>query len=178
MAVVGVMHDDNGKVCGVKTRDMLTGEERTVKCRALINAAGCFVDEVMQMDEPGMPKMVVPSQGVHIVLDMKFLQSDYAIMVPKTSDGRVLFAVPWHDKVVVGTTDIPRPKAESEPRPLEEEIDFILKTASFLHGSRAQALGYSIGIRRSASAGGAQEGGARALRRYRAAIRSSLRTTT
>ncbi len=130
MAVVGVMHDDNGKVCGVKTRDMLTGEERTVKCRALINAAGCFVDEVMQMDEPGMPKMVVPSQGVHIVLDMKFLQSDYAIMVPKTSDGRVLFAVPWHDKVVVGTTDIPRPKAESEPRPLEEEIDFILKTAS------------------------------------------------
>lgn len=76
MAVVGVMHDDKGKVCGVKTRDMLTGEERTVKCRALINAAGCFVDEVMQMDEPGMPKMVVPSQGVHIVLDMKFLQSE------------------------------------------------------------------------------------------------------
>jgi glycerol-3-phosphate dehydrogenase len=88
------------------------------------------VDEVMQMDEPNMPKMVVPSQGVHIVLDMKFLQSDYAIMVPKTSDGRVLFAVPWHDKVVVGTTDIQRPEAESEPKPLDEEIDFILSTAS------------------------------------------------
>ena len=96
----------------------------------MINAAGIFVDEVMQMDEPNMPKMVVPSQGVHIVLDMKFLQSDYAIMVPKTSDGRVLFAVPWHDKVVVGTTDIQRPKAESEPKPLDEEIDFILSTAS------------------------------------------------
>ena len=95
----------------------------------MVNAAGCFVDDIMHMDSPEHRKMVTPSQGVHLVLDMKFLQSDYAIMVPKTSDGRVLFAVPWHDKVVGGTTDIVRPTAEEEPRPLKEEIDFILGTA-------------------------------------------------
>lgn len=128
-AVERVLHDERGKACGVEVKDLLSGESYTVKARAVINAAGIFVDEVMQMDEPKMPKMVVPSQGVHLVLDMKFLQSDYAIMVPKTSDGRVLFAVPWHDKVVVGTTDIQRPVAESEPKPLDEEIDFILGTA-------------------------------------------------
>ena len=96
---------------------------------SVVNAAGCFVDDIMHMDSPEHRKMVTPSQGVHLVLDMKFLQSDYAIMVPKTSDGRVLFAVPWHDKVVVGTTDIVRPTPEEEPRPLKEEIDFILGTA-------------------------------------------------
>jgi len=128
-AVVRVLHDDKGKACGVAVRDLIGGKEYEVKSRCVINAAGIFVDEVMRMDEPGMPKMVVPSQGVHLVLDKKFLQSDYAIMVPKTSDGRVLFAVPWHDKVVVGTTDIQRPAPESEPKPLEEEIDFILGTA-------------------------------------------------
>lgn len=128
-AVESVLHDEQGKVCGVVARDMMSGKVYSVKAKAVINAAGIFVDEVMQMDKPDMPKMVVPSQGVHLVLDMKFLQSDYAIMVPKTSDGRVLFAVPWHDKVVVGTTDIQRPVAESEPKPLDEEIDFILSTA-------------------------------------------------
>ncbi len=128
-AVEKVLHDEQGKVCGVVARDLVSGKEYTVKAKTVINAAGIFVDEVMQMDKPDMPKMVVPSQGVHLVLDMKFLQSDYAIMVPKTSDGRVLFAVPWHDKVVVGTTDIQRPVAESEPKPLDEEIDFILSTA-------------------------------------------------
>ena len=129
-AVEKVLHDAEGKACGVVVRDLLGDKSYEIKAKAVINAAGIFVDEVMQMDEPTMPKMVVPSQGVHIVLDMKFLQSDYAIMVPKTSDGRVLFAVPWHDKVVVGTTDIQRPVAESEPKPLDEEIDFILSTAA------------------------------------------------
>lgn len=128
-AVERVLHGENGKACGVVVRDLVSGKEYTVTARCVINAAGIFVDEVMRMDEPDMPKMVVPSQGVHLVLDMKFLRSDYAIMVPKTSDGRVLFAVPWHDKVVVGTTDIQRPVPESEPKPLEEEIDFILGTA-------------------------------------------------
>ncbi len=128
--VVGVIHDKDGRVAGVRVEDTETGRVYAIKAKSVINATGCFVDDIMQMDEPEMPKMVKPSQGVHIVLDMKFLQSDYAIMVPKTSDGRVLFAVPWHDKVVVGTTDIPRDNAESEPRPLEEEINFILSTAS------------------------------------------------
>lgn len=127
--VTGIVHDQSGKVAGVEFRDNLSGETHTLRARSVVNAAGCFVDDIMHMDSPEHRRMVTPSQGVHLVLDMKFLQSDYAIMVPKTSDGRVLFAVPWHDKVVVGTTDIVRPKAEEEPRPLKEEIDFILSTA-------------------------------------------------
>ena len=116
-------------MAGVACTDNLTGRSYTLRSRSVVNAAGCFVDEIMHMDTPEHRRMVTPSQGVHLVLDMKFLQSDYAIMVPKTSDGRVLFAVPWHDKVVVGTTDIVRPTPEEEPRPLKEEIDFILGTA-------------------------------------------------
>lgn len=127
--VTGILHDAAGKVAGVKVKDLETGNEYEVKAKSVVNAAGCFVDDIMSMDTPEHKRMVTPSQGVHLVLDMKFLQSDYAIMVPKTSDGRVLFAVPWHDKVVVGTTDIPRPTPESEPKPLDEEIEFILKTA-------------------------------------------------
>lgn len=124
-----ILHDAEGKVCGVVARDILSDRNFTLKARCVINAAGIFVDDVMRMDNSRHSRSIVPSQGTHIVLDMKFLQSDYAIMVPKTSDGRVLFAVPWHDKVVVGTTDIERPESESEPKPLDEEIDFILATA-------------------------------------------------
>ncbi|WP_418982917.1 FAD-dependent oxidoreductase [Alistipes sp.] len=127
--VRNILHDEAGRVAGVVAVDNLSGREYTLRARSVVNAAGCFVDDIMHMDSPEHRRMVTPSQGVHLVLDMKFLQSDYAIMVPKTSDGRVLFAVPWHDKVVVGTTDIVRPKAEEEPKPLKEEIDFILSTA-------------------------------------------------
>lgn len=129
IAVTDVLHNDEGRVSGVVARDCLTGKEYRLAARCVVNAAGCFVDDIMQMDSPEHRKMVTPSQGVHLVLDKRFLQSDYAIMVPKTSDGRVLFAVPWHDKVVVGTTDIVRYEAEEEPLPLKEEIDFILNTA-------------------------------------------------
>ncbi|MCD8071941.1 MAG: glycerol-3-phosphate dehydrogenase/oxidase [Alistipes sp.] len=129
MAVTGIIHDSQGKASGVTARDNITGKEYTVRARSVVNAAGVFVDNIMTMDSPSHDKMVTPSQGVHIVLDMKFLRSDHAIMIPKTSDGRVLFAVPWHDKVVVGTTDIIRETPESEPKPLDEEIDFILGTA-------------------------------------------------
>lgn len=127
--VSDILHDQAGRVSGVVAVDNLTGKQYTLRARSVVNAAGCFVDDIMHMDSPAHRRMVTPSQGVHLVLDMKFLQSDHAIMVPKTSDGRVLFAVPWHDKVVVGTTDIVRPVAEEEPKPLKEEIDFILSTA-------------------------------------------------
>ena len=143
--VTGILHNAEGKVSGVKFSDNLSGKEYILNARSVVNAAGCFVDDIMHMDSPEHRKMVTPSQGVHLVLDMKFLQSDYAIMVPKTSDGRVLFAVPWHDKVVVGTTDIVRPTAEEEPKPLKEEI--------------ADLQGYPLGIRRTAPAGRTQEGG-------------------
>ena len=92
----------------------------------MINATGAFTDEVRLMDDPDAKPMIVPSQGVHIVLDRSFLPGDSAIMVPKTDDGRVLFAIPWYDRVVVGTTDTPVPAAELEPLPLPEEIEFLL----------------------------------------------------
>ncbi len=128
--VTAITHADDGSISGVVCRDILSNEDYTLQARSVVNATGCFVDEIMAMDSPVHSNMVRPSQGVHIVLDMKFLQSDYAIMVPKTSDGRVLFAVPWHDRVVVGTTDIARNVAEEEPLPLKEEVDFILGTAA------------------------------------------------
>lgn len=127
--VMTLEHDSKGNVCGVQAMDVESGEVFHLKAKAVINAAGIFVDQVMQMDQPGRPSMVRPSQGVHLVLDMKFLQSNDALMVPKTSDGRVLFSVPWHDRVVVGTTDVLRETPESEPKALDEEIDFILGTA-------------------------------------------------
>ncbi len=124
-----ILHDERGKVCGVIAVDQETHESFTLKAKSVINAAGIFVDEVMTLDKPGHKPMVKPSQGVHLVLDMKFLQGNDALMVPKTSDGRVLFAVPWHGRVVVGTTDVLRDHPESEPRALDEEINFILQTA-------------------------------------------------
>ena len=95
----------------------------------IINATGVFADDVIRMDNPASKPYIRPSQGVHIVLDKSFLNSDSAIMIPKTDDGRVLFAIPWYDKVVVGTTDTPLDKISLEPVALESEINFILQTA-------------------------------------------------
>ena len=92
----------------------------------MINATGVFVDDVLRMEDPQSPGMVAPSQGVHIVLDKKFFPSDSALMIPKTADGRVLFAVPWHNRVVVGTTDTPVDEILPEPLPFLEEISFII----------------------------------------------------
>jgi glycerol-3-phosphate dehydrogenase len=94
-----------------------------------VNATGVFTDEIRRMDDAGAESMVTASQGVHIVLDRSFLPGDSAIMVPHTSDGRVLFAVPWHGRVVVGTTDTPVPEASLEPRALDDEIEFLLTHA-------------------------------------------------
>lgn len=126
--VTGLLKD-NDRVSGVKVNDLETGNEYEVKAKAVINATGVFVDNIMQMDVATGEHLVRPSQGVHLVLDRSFLQSDYAIMIPKTDDGRVLFAVPWHDKVVVGTTDTLMDHPEIEPVALEKEIEFILRTA-------------------------------------------------
>jgi glycerol-3-phosphate dehydrogenase len=120
---------EEGKVTGVVAQDRETGDTYRIKSQAVINATGVFADTILQMDTPGKRPMVRPSQGVHIVLDASFLASDYAIMIPKTPDGRVLFAVPWHDKVIVGTTDTLMKETLEEPVALEEEIQFILHTA-------------------------------------------------
>jgi glycerol-3-phosphate dehydrogenase len=128
--VTALLHDASGQVAGVRFTDTESGEEIALRARCVVNACGVFVDNVMRMDAPTHKKLVTPSQGAHLVLDRKFLPGGCAVMIPKTSDGRVLFAVPWRNSVVVGTTDIMRPGAELEPLPLKEEIDFILRTAA------------------------------------------------
>ncbi len=128
MNVTGLLKEGN-KISGVTVKDEESGTIYHVRSRAVINATGVFADDILQMDTPGKRPTVRPSQGIHLVLDASFLQSDYAIMIPKTSDGRVLFAVPWHDKVVVGTTDTLMDETLEEPVALEKEIQFILDTA-------------------------------------------------
>jgi len=118
-----------GKTTGVEAKDMETGKQYDIRAGAVINATGVFVDQVLKMDNPGARDVVKPSQGVHLVLDRKFMNGNEALMIPKTSDGRVLFAVPWHDRLVVGTTDVEKQVAELEPRAEEEEIEYILETA-------------------------------------------------
>ncbi|WP_317170548.1 glycerol-3-phosphate dehydrogenase/oxidase [Flammeovirga aprica] len=128
--VTGLLKDEEEKICGVNAKDTLSDEIFEIKGKVVVNATGVFVDKILKMDNEEHKRMVSPSQGVHIILDKEFLQGASSIMVPRTSDGRVLFAVPWYDKIVVGTTDTPLKKVSHEPRALEEEIDFILKTAA------------------------------------------------
>lgn len=129
-ATVTGLIKEKGKVAGAVFRDEESGASHTVQARAVVNATGVFVDGIRQLDDPNAKPMLSPSQGVHIVVDKKFLPGDSAIMVPRTDDGRVLFAVPWHDHAVIGTTDTPVPNADLEPRALPEEVDFILRTAA------------------------------------------------
>jgi glycerol-3-phosphate dehydrogenase len=119
-----------GLVEGVVAEDAETGRTFEIHARVVINATGVFADRILEMDDPQAGPIITPSQGVHLVLGKEFLPGDSAIMVPHTDDGRVLFAVPWHDKVVVGTTDTPVPKAVLEPCAMDEEIEFILKNAA------------------------------------------------
>ena len=129
---VGVtgLEKQNDLITGLTATDTLTNTDYQLKARVVINATGVFSDQILQLDQPESPAMIRPSQGVHLVLEKKFLKGPHAIMIPQTSDGRVLFAVPWHQHVVVGTTDTPIDTATAEPIPLEEEIDFILANAA------------------------------------------------
>jgi glycerol-3-phosphate dehydrogenase len=124
-AVTGLLKT-NGKIRGVQVKDSLTGKEYEVACKALINATGVFSDAIQQMDDATKTKTIAPSQGIHIVLDAEFLPGNSAIMIPHTDDGRVLFAVPWHKKIIVGTTDTPVSKITEEPVALGSEVDFII----------------------------------------------------
>jgi len=118
---------NNGKITAVECLDVLSEKKYTIKAKAIVNATGVFTNAVVQMDEPLQDDLVSPSQGIHLVIDAKFFPGIDAMMIPKTDDGRVLFAVPWHDKVVLGTTDTPIHTVSFEPIPLEEEIEFIIK---------------------------------------------------
>jgi glycerol-3-phosphate dehydrogenase len=127
--VIQLLKTSDGQVSGVVARDELEGTQFTVEGKCIINATGIFVDSIIKMDNPEEKPLVRPSQGVHLVVDKSFLGGDDAIMIPKTSDGRVMFGVPWHNRVILGTTDIPVKEFVLEPKALDEEVDFILETA-------------------------------------------------
>ena len=127
--VIDLLKEKNGMITGVRARDMASDEEIDLKTKLVINATGVFADQVARMDNPESKVTIRPSQGVHIVLDKSFLRSDSAIMIPKTDDGRVLFAIPWYNEVVIGTTDTPIDTISLEPVALEKEVNFILQTA-------------------------------------------------
>ncbi|MGN0004346.1 MAG: FAD-dependent oxidoreductase [Sphingobacterium composti] len=124
-----ITKDTNGNVTGIEFIDKDSNKRYAIKSKAVINATGIFVDDILKLDVSAHKNLVRPSQGAHIVIDKKFLGNIDALMIPETSDGRVLFGVPWHDKVLLGTTDTPLNAHQIEPRPLEEEIEFILSTA-------------------------------------------------
>jgi glycerol-3-phosphate dehydrogenase len=121
------LYKEDGRVRGLRATDQWSGRTHEIRARAIINATGVFTDNILRMDDPGSEPVIAPSQGVHIMLDKDFLPGEAAILVPHTDDGRVLFAVPWHDKIIIGTTDTPVKEASIEPRALPEEIDFILR---------------------------------------------------
>jgi glycerol-3-phosphate dehydrogenase len=140
----------NDIITGVLAKDIETGNEFVLKAKAVINATGVFSDSVRKMDEENVKPIITASRGTHIVLDKSFLPGNNAIMIPQTSDGRILFAIPWYNRVVVGTTDIEVDTPTLEPLATEEEIDFLLTTASkylVKDPSRSDILSVFSGLR-------------------------------
>lgn len=132
----GFLHE-GGKVGGIRARNVETGAEFDIRAKAVVNATGVFSEEVMNMEKPtAAGSFLAVSQGSHVVLPREFLPGSDALMIPKTSDGRVLFAIPWHDRVIVGTTDEPVPGHSLEPRAMEKEKDFILDYVERFLGRR------------------------------------------
>ena len=127
--VTGLTKDAQGFVDGVSVRDVETGDEFRAAAKVVVNATGAFSDRLRLKADSDAKPMIVPSQGIHLVFDSSFLQGESAIMVPHTSDGRVLFAIPWHGHTLVGTTDTPIAEAALEPIAMEQEIEFVLATA-------------------------------------------------
>jgi glycerol-3-phosphate dehydrogenase len=147
--VVEVTKGEDGFVQGVVAVDGETGERFTIGATSVVNATGIFTDQTRRLAEPDASQMIAPSQGIHLVLERSFL-GDSALMVPQTDDGRVLFAVPWHNRTLVGTTDTPIRDISYEPLPFEEEIEFVLKTAGrYLtrKPTREDILSVYVGIR-------------------------------
>lgn len=160
-AVTGLLHGDEPEaigqggprpISGLEVRERFSGQTFALRARCVVNATGVWVDGVRQMDAPAtdLQPMVTPSQGVHLVVDQTFWPGPQALLVPRTQDGRVLFAVPWLGKVILGTTDTPRADAPREPSALSNEVDFILREASrYLARApqRSDVLSVWVGLR-------------------------------
>ncbi len=162
MPVLSLTKDQDEFLSGAVARDLESGKEFTIRAKVVINATGAFSDRLRLESDSTAKPMIAPSQGIHLVFDRSFLPGDSAIMVPHTSDGRVMFAIPWHEHVVVGTTDTPISEVSLEPVALDGEIEFILDNASrYLNRvpTRADVLSVFAGIRPLVKAG---EGGSTA----------------
>ena len=167
-AVTELRKDADGFLNGVVAVDGETGDTFDLGANVVVNATGIFTDEIRRMADTKAHAMVAPSQGIHLVLDHSFLRGQAAIMVPHTSDGRVLFAIPWHGHTVLGTTDTPIDAPSYEPLPFETEIEFVLETAAqYLSRtpSRADVLSVYVGIRPLVKAAGSDASKTSALSR-------------
>src|ERR1700734_2180869 len=156
--VVEITRGADGFADGVIAVDSESGRRMTIPAHVVVNAAGIFADDVRRLAEPGLQPMIAPSQGIHLVFERAFLRGNTAIMVPHTSDGRVLFAIPWHEHTLVGTTDTPIEEPSYNPLPFEEEVQFILDTAAqYLSRppKRSDVLSVYVGIRPLVKANGA-----------------------
>jgi glycerol-3-phosphate dehydrogenase len=150
----------DGRIAGVIARDREDGRTLEIRARVVINATGPFGDALRRADVPTARPLIAPSQGAHLVLPRRFLPGDAALLVPRTPDGRVIFAIPWHDHVVVGTTDTPLAEPDPEPRPRPEEIAFLLETfAGYLErpASRGDVLSVFAGVRPLVRAGSSRK---------------------
>lgn len=184
--VVGLQRDGD-RLDGLRCRDAETGESFELRARCIVNATGVWVDAVRDMERgagaPPRPPMVAPSQGVHLVVDRAFLPGHDALMVPKTGDGRVLFAVPWLGKTILGTTDTPRHDLDREPAPTRDEVDFILREAGRYLAqapTRADVRSVWVGLRPLVRPADEDEGPTKALSREHTIVvgRSGLVTVT
>ena len=150
----------DGIIDGGEINDTINNKQFTIKAKAIVNATGVFSDTIRNMDDNTVSKIMTSSQGVHIVLDKSFLPGDTAIMIPETDDGRVLFAVPWHNKIIVGTTDTPVKEYPYEPIAQKEEIDFLLMhTAKYLtkDPTRDDVKSIFVGLRPLVKNGNAED---------------------
>lgn len=129
MPVTSLLKEED-RICGAVAKDSESGIEYSIRAKVVVNATGVFADRINQMDEPHAPPMIIPSRGSHIVVKNTFLSNKNALMIPKTADGRVLFIIPWHNCLIIGTTDLPSLETTMEPRPSEEEISFLLNHAA------------------------------------------------
>ena len=157
--VFQITKNSRNKVNGVNFQDTETGEMFEAKAKVVINATGAFADSIRRLSDENAKKIIARSQGIHLVFAKEFLPTETALMIPKTTDGRVLFAIPWHDKTLIGTTDTPIKIAELEPQAFETEIEFILETAkNYLAKSptRADILSVFVGIRPLVKSGNAK----------------------
>jgi glycerol-3-phosphate dehydrogenase len=154
------LRKDLGSIRGLRARDKETGEELPIDARVIVNATGVFADGIRRLDDPAATPIIRPSQGIHLVLSRDFLPGDSALLVPRTDDGRVMFAIPWCGQVLLGTTDTPVSSVEYEPRPREDEIAFLLAHAGrYLSRApeRADVLSTFAGLRPLVGSNGARE---------------------